>query len=87
MAPVYLKRYIAFKLNTNVVDIVPLESHLKLYLNCKFTDLIDSKGWCRDVTHIGSWGNGDPELKVDSESDIPYAIQLIQQVVDQQLQG
>ena len=87
MAPVYLKRYIAFKLDTNVVDIVPLESHLKLYLNCKFTDLIDSKGWCRDVTHIGSWGNGDAELKVDSESDIPYAIQLIQQVVDQQLQG
>lgn len=83
----YLKLYVAFKLDTNFVDVVPQASGLRLSLNCKFSDLHDPKGLCKDVTNIGRWGNGDVELKVSQVAELPYAIELIQQVIDMQIEG
>jgi uncharacterized protein with ParB-like and HNH nuclease domain/predicted transport protein len=80
----FLKLYVAFKLDTNFVDVVPQASGLRLSLNCKFEDIHDPKGLCRDVTNLGRWGNGDVELKVTQVSELPYAIDLIQQVIDLQ---
>ncbi|TKG32472.1 DUF262 domain-containing protein [Vibrio breoganii] len=78
----FLKLYVAFKLDTNVVDVVPQASGLRLSLNCKFEDIHDPKGLCRDVSNLGRWGNGDVEIKVSQVSDLPYALELIQQVID-----
>ncbi|HCE3068941.1 DUF262 and DUF1524 domain-containing protein [Vibrio vulnificus] len=83
----FLKLYVAFKLDTNFVDVVPQASGLRLSLNCKFTEIHDPKKLCRDVTNLGRWGNGDVEYKITELSDIPYAIQLIQQVIDIQVEG
>jgi predicted transport protein len=83
----FLKLYVAFKLDTNFVDVVPQASGLRLSLNCKFADLHDPKGLCKDVTNVGRWGNGDVELKITQVSDLPYAIELIQQVIDMQVEG
>jgi predicted transport protein len=83
----FLKLYVAFKLDTNFVDVVPQASGLRLSLNCKFADLHDPKGLCRDITNVGRWGNGDVELKITQVSDLPYAIELIQQVIDMQVEG
>ncbi|ELA9201539.1 MULTISPECIES: DUF262 and DUF1524 domain-containing protein [unclassified Vibrio] len=83
----FLKLYVAFKLDTNFVDVVPQASGLRLSLNCKFTEIHDPKKLCRDVTNLGRWGNGDVEYKITDLSDIPYAIQLIQQVIDIQVEG
>ncbi|MGO2353925.1 MAG: GmrSD restriction endonuclease domain-containing protein [Marinomonas foliarum] len=83
----FLKLYVAFKLDTNIVDLVPQASGLRLFLNGKFVDIHDPKGVCRDVSHIGRWGNGDIELKITQVADLPYAIQLVQQVLDRQLEG
>ncbi|OCH27632.1 hypothetical protein A6E13_07755 [Aliivibrio fischeri] len=83
----FLKLYVAFKLDTNFVDVVPQASGLRLSLNCKFTEIHDPKKLCRDVTNLGRWGNGDVEFKINELSDIPYAIQLIQQVIDIQVEG
>ena len=83
----FLKLYIAFKLDTNFVDVVPQASGLRLSLNCKFSDLHDPKGLCKDVTNIGRWGNGDVELKVSQVSELPYAVELIQQVIEIQIEG
>jgi predicted transport protein len=83
----FLKLYVAFKLDTNFVDVVPQASGLRLSLNCKFSDLHDPKGLCKDVTNIGRWGNGDVELKVSQVAELPYAIELIQQVIDMQIEG
>lgn len=83
----FLKLYVAFKLDTNFVDVVPQASGIKLSLNCKFTEIHDPKNPCRNVTNLGRWGNGDVEIKISKFSDIPYAIQLIQQVVDMQVEG
>ena len=78
----FLKLYVAFKLDTNFVDVVPQASGLRLSLNCKFEDIHDPKGLCRDVTNLGRWGNGDVELKISQVSELPYAVELIQQVID-----
>jgi uncharacterized protein with ParB-like and HNH nuclease domain len=83
----FLKLYVAFKLETNFVDVVPQASGLRISLNCKFSDIHDPKGLCRDVSNLGRWGNGDVELKISQASELPYAIQLIQQVIDMQIEG
>lgn len=83
----FLKLYVAFKLDTNFVDVVPQASGLRLSINSQFSEIHDPKGLCKDVTNLGRWGNGDVELKVSQVSEIPYAIELIQQALDMQIEG
>ena len=77
--------YIAYKVNTNFVDIVPQKSRLCLSLNMAFNKVNDPKEICKDVTNLGRWGNGDVEFGVSEESEIEYAMFLIQQSFDQQI--
>ncbi|MBL4761555.1 MAG: DUF262 domain-containing protein [Gammaproteobacteria bacterium] len=83
----FLKLYVAFKLDTNFVDVVPQASGLRLSLNCKFAEIHDPKDLCKDVTNIGRWGNGDVELKITQVADLPYAMELVQQVLYMQIEG
>jgi uncharacterized protein with ParB-like and HNH nuclease domain/predicted transport protein len=80
-----LKLYIAYRLETNFVDIVPQKSRLRLSLNMKFHDLDDPLGLCKDVTNIGRWGNGDVEIGVKTQDEIPYVLGLIRQSLERQL--
>lgn len=81
----YTKLYITYKLETNFVDIVPLKSKLKLYLNIPFNVLVDERGMARDVSNIGSWGNGDVEVGIESTQDITYCLGLVRQALERQL--
>ena len=80
----YLKLYIAYKLETNVVDVVPQKDKLKLYINIKYNELNDPKELCRDVSQTGHWGNGEVELILSSEEDIAYVINLVRQAIEKQ---
>jgi predicted transport protein len=80
-----LKLYIAYRLETNFVDIVPQKSRLRLSLNMKFHDLDDPLRLCKDVTNIGRWGNGDVEIGVKTQDEIPYVMGLIRQSLERQL--
>lgn len=76
------KKYIAYKLSTNFVDIVVLRDSLKLFLNLPSGKLDDPHGLARDLTKpkaIGHWGNGDYEVKLDKKADIEKAFDLIRQ--------
>ena len=53
----FLRRYIAYKAETNFVDVVPQASGLQLTLNMAFADLDDPLGMASDVTGVGRWGN------------------------------
>ena len=72
----FLKQCVAYKAETNFVDIAPLKSRLRLSLNMPFRDLEDSKGLAKDITDIGHWGNGDVEVNVKNIDDIPYVMGL-----------
>jgi uncharacterized protein with ParB-like and HNH nuclease domain/predicted transport protein len=81
-----LKLYIAYKAETNFVDVVPQAKRLRLSLNMPFPDLDDPKGLAKNMTGIGRWGNGDVELAVASLDEVPYAVGLIRQSLDRQLE-
>jgi predicted transport protein len=81
----FLKLYVAYKAETNFADVVPQAKGLKVVLNIRFADISDPKGLCEDVTGLGRWGNGDVSIKVGSLDDLPYAIGLVRQALDQQL--
>jgi uncharacterized protein with ParB-like and HNH nuclease domain/predicted transport protein len=81
----FLKLYVAFKAETNFVDVVPQASRLRLALNMPFPDIDDPRGLCRDVTALGRWGNGDVELPLASLAEVPYAIGLVRQALERQM--
>jgi predicted transport protein len=75
-------KYIAYKLATNFVDVVILKDALKLFLNVPSGELVDPRDLARDLTkpkHIGHWGNGDYEVKLERNEDIDAVMELIKQ--------
>jgi uncharacterized protein with ParB-like and HNH nuclease domain/predicted transport protein len=81
----YLKLYVAYKAETNFVDIVPQASRLCLHLNMNFPEIDDPRGLCRDMTTINSWGNGNIEVGFEHIEDLPYIIGLVRQSLERQL--
>lgn len=85
VSEVYTKLYIAYKAETNFVDVEPMSKSLRLTLNMKYPDVNDPNGVCRDITGIGKWGNGDVEITMDSISKLPYVMGLVRQSFDKQM--
>ena len=81
----FLKLYVAYKAETNVVDVIPQAKRLRLSLNMKFAEVNDPKGLCKDVTEKGRWGNGDVEIGLSSIEELPYVIGLVRQALEKQL--
>lgn len=81
----YLKLYVAYKAETNFVDVVPQANALRLSLNMKWPELIDPREICIDVSGKGRWGNGDVEVKLTSLEDLPYVLGLVRQSLELQL--
>lgn len=81
----YLKLYVAYKAETNFVDVVPQAKRFRLSINMAFSDINDPKGLCKDTTNLGRWGNGDVEVKLSSLDEIPYVMGLIRQSFEQQM--
>jgi len=82
---VILKLYIAFKAETNFVDVIPQSKRLLLILNMDFPDVDDPRKLCRDVTGMGRWGNGNTEILFEKVEDLPYILGLVRQSLEQQL--
>lgn len=80
-----LKLYVAFKAETNVVDVIPQASRLVLSINIPFVELQDPEGRARDVSKMGRWGNGEVEVGVKSIDEIPYALGLVRQALERQM--
>jgi len=51
----FLKLYVAYKAETNFVDVVPQAKRLRLSLNMAFPEISDPKGICKDVSGLGRW--------------------------------
>ncbi|MDB9845793.1 DUF262 domain-containing protein [Acidimicrobiales bacterium] len=81
----FLKLYVAYKAETNFVDVVPQASRLRLSLNMEFHELVDPRELARDVTNVGRWGNGDVEVALSSEEDMSYVLGLVRQSFEKQM--
>ena len=75
------KLYIAFKRNTNIVDIEIQRSKIKITINMPKGQLIDNLGLAEDVSGKGKWGNGDYQIVVRDDTRISYILSLIEQSV------
>ena len=83
----FLKRYIAYKAETNFVDVVPQKSRLRLSLNLRFHELSDPRGIAKDVSNLGRWGNGDVEVGLSTLDDLAYVLGLVRQAFEKQMEG
>ncbi len=81
----FLKLYVAYKAETNFVDIVPQAKRLRLSLNIAFAEINDPKGICKDVSALGRWGNGDVEIGLTKIEEIPYVMGLVRQAFEKQM--
>jgi uncharacterized protein with ParB-like and HNH nuclease domain/predicted transport protein len=81
----FLKYYVAFKAETNFVDVVPQSKRLVLMLNMPFPEIEDPKRISRDVTKLGRWGNGDVEVAFASLDEMPYVLGLVRQSLERQM--
>ena len=75
----FKKLYVAYKLDTNFVDIVFQKQRLRISLNMRFSEIIDPNGICRDITGLGRWGNGDVELYMEHTSEVDQIMEIIEQ--------
>ena len=81
----FLKLYVAYKAETNFVDVVPQAKRLRLSLNMRFPDISDPRGKCKDVSGLGRWGNGDVEVAFLSLDELPYIMGLVRQAFERQM--
>ena len=75
----FRKHYVTYKFETNFVYVVIQKSCLRLRVNMKYSDVVDPKGICSDVTGLGRWGNGDVEVKFKSLDKLDDVMQIIEQ--------
>ena len=80
-----LKKYIAYKAESNFVDVVPQKNRLRLFFNLRFHELHDPRGLARDVANIGHYGNGDAEVYLDTLEQLPYVMGLVRQAFEKQM--
>ena len=80
----FKKLYIAHKLKTNFVDVVPQKAGLRISVNLDFDEVYDPEGICRDVTDLGRWGNGDVEIRFESLEKLDAVIEIIKQAIEKQ---
>jgi uncharacterized protein with ParB-like and HNH nuclease domain/predicted transport protein len=78
----FLKIYVAYKAETNFVDVVPQARRLRLSINMPFAGISDPKGLCRDIRH---WGNRDVEVGLKSLEELPYIMGLVRQSFERQM--
>lgn len=83
----YLRLYVAFKAETNFVDVVPQKARMRLSLNIPIEVLHDERGLAWDVNERGHWGNGTTEVGLDESSDFTYILGLVRQALEYQLGG
>lgn len=81
----FMKLYVAYKAETNFVDVVPQAQRLRLSINLAFAEINDPKGLCKDVTDLGRWGNGDVEVGLKSLDELPYIMGLVRQSYERQM--
>ncbi len=81
----FLKKYVAYKAETNFVDVVPQSKRLRLSLNMPFGEVNDPKGLCKDISGVGHWGNGEVEVGLSSLAELPYVMGLVRQSFDRQM--
>jgi len=79
----FLRHYVAYKAETNFVDVFPMAKKLKLTLNIQFSELNDPQLLCKDIS--GWRYNGDVQCSFSTMEELPYILGLVRQSLELQL--
>ena len=79
------KLYVAYKAETDFVDVVPLASGLNLFLNLQIHELVDPRGLAQDVSGVGHWGNGNVRVHLADLGDLTHVMALVRQALEAQM--
>ena len=85
VSEVFLKLYVAYKAETNFVDVIPKAKGLRLTLNLSPHELDDPKEISKDISDKGRWGNGDVSVNFNSIEELPYIVGLVRQSFEKQM--
>lgn len=81
-----LKLYIAFKAETNFVEVEPQKKRLCLWLRMPFHELDDSKCIAKDITtRWGRRAGSNLEVGLSCHEDLPYVMGLVRQAFERQM--
>lgn len=81
----FTKLYIAYKAETNFVDVIPQKSALFLNVSLDYDKVNDPKGLCENIADKGRWGNGTTGIHLTSQDQIDDAIAIVSQALDAQI--
>lgn len=73
------KLYIAYKIDTNFVDLVIQKSKIRIILNMKYEEVDDPKKITEDVSEKGRWGNGEVQIDYKNKEELEDIMPLIKQ--------
>ena len=82
-----LKAIIAFKAETNFVEVEPQKKRLCLWLRMPFHELHDPKGIAKDITKWWGGAGANVEVGLKSREDLPYVMGLVRQAFERQMDG
>ncbi|HMS56457.1 MAG TPA: DUF262 and DUF1524 domain-containing protein [Fimbriimonadaceae bacterium] len=77
--------YIAYKAETNFVNVYPQQMRLCLVLKIPMVELDDPQGLAESAGERGWAANGAVRFSLDSFDALPYAMSLIRQAFDRQM--
>jgi predicted transport protein len=77
------KLYMSYRHGKNFCEVQVQARTLKVYLDIAQNVLQDSRAIARDVSGIGHWGTGDTEVKIETDEDVSYVLELIAQAYQQ----
>lgn len=80
------KHWIAYKYETNFVDVVIRKNKCRLFINLKFSEVDDRFKICRDITNVRHWGNGDVEILFENLEQLDAIIEIVVQAYNKQLE-
>lgn len=73
------KHYISYRYGKNFVEVEIQAKQIKLFLDIPYGELNDPHHFARDMSHVGHWGTGEVEVKLQHADDLEYVMGLIEQ--------
>ena len=77
--------YIAYRAETNFVDVVPQANGLRLILNMPYADLDDPRSLAENIAGVGHLGNGDVLIRLTKLEQLPYVMAMARQAIQRQM--
>jgi uncharacterized protein with ParB-like and HNH nuclease domain/predicted transport protein len=75
----YTKHYASYKAEGVFANVILFAKSLKLFVNMKYSDVVDPTGISENYTQLGHWGSGDVRVTMDSLEKLDDVMAIVEQ--------